>query len=127
VPKGALRDGLGNRSGRARTLRVGEIAPVSWPAPIPIAGGPVPGAGGIGTQPPGTPPGPSPDPSGGSPSAASQHTHAAAVVDHQNHAGAHVIPRAFLPLIPPGANVRVSAAAQRRTERYLVRLLLRRR
>ncbi len=85
----------------------------------------MPGAGGIGTQPPNTPPGPPPDPSGGSPSAASQHTHAAAVVDHQNHAGAHPIARAFLPLIPPGANVEVSTADQRRTERYLIRLLRR--
>jgi hypothetical protein len=52
VGAGGLVDGLGNRSGEAVTLPVGEVAPVEWPPHIGPAGGQTPGPFGEGTFPP---------------------------------------------------------------------------
>jgi neutral ceramidase len=48
VPAGGLEDGVGNRSGGAVDLAVGQVAPLDWPPPMGPGGGRSPGPFGLG-------------------------------------------------------------------------------
>lgn len=52
VPAGGLVDGLGNRSGGATVITVGEVAPLDWPPHMGPGGGRTPGPFGEGEFPP---------------------------------------------------------------------------
>jgi hypothetical protein len=52
VPPAGLVDGLGNRSGPAATVTVGQVAPAQWPAHMGTGNGRPPGLFGEGTFPP---------------------------------------------------------------------------
>ncbi len=52
LPAGGLRDGAGNRTGKAQVLVVGRLAEAKYPRTMGVGGGRTPGVGGSGTFPP---------------------------------------------------------------------------